>query len=104
MSIIKCQNSLCFFTPSLPSIEQSYAFIDVVSPPNSALTLVFVPAESALIPFDEWPHQRVALNDVNIHFRYAGKGPPILLIHGVPEHSVSFCLTTTAENTQKLRS
>ena len=43
---------------------------------------------AALIPFDSWEHQRVPLEDVNIHFRYAGKGPPLMLVHGVPQHSV----------------
>ena len=39
--------------------------------------------------FYDWPHQRVALANSSIHFRYAGSGPPVLLVHGVPEHSVS---------------
>ena len=41
-----------------------------------------------LIPFDDWNFQRVALKDVNLAFRYAGTGPPILLVHGYPQHSV----------------
>ena len=41
-----------------------------------------------LTPFDDWLYQRVALPDVNIYFRYAGNGPPILLVHGFPQHSV----------------
>lgn len=45
--------------------------------------------EAAIVPFDQWAHQRVALKDVNIHFRYSGTGPPILLVHGFPEHSVT---------------
>ena len=40
-------------------------------------------------PFDDWLYQRVALPDVNIYFRYAGTGPPVLLVHGFPQHSVS---------------
>lgn len=43
---------------------------------------------TALTPFDLWPHQRVALKDVSIHLRYAGSGPPVLLVHGNPQHSV----------------
>ena len=46
-------------------------------------------AQAQIIPFDDWEYQRVALKDVNIHFRYAGKGPPLLLVHGFPQHSVS---------------
>jgi hypothetical protein len=41
-----------------------------------------------LSDFRTWPHQRIALSDVSIHFRYYGNGPPLLLIHGYPEHSV----------------
>ena len=46
-------------------------------------------AATELIPFDDWLYQRVALPDVNIYFRYAGTGPPILLVHGYPQHSVT---------------
>lgn len=42
----------------------------------------------ALQPFDEWNHGRIQLKDVSIHFRYsAGGKPPLLLVHGFPEHS-----------------
>lgn len=41
--------------------------------------------------WDSWPHQRIQVNeDVSIHLRYYGTGPPILLIHGNPQHSVSY--------------
>ena len=50
------------------------------------ILLQFAAAE--LVPFDDWLYQRVALPDVNIYFRYAGTGPPILLVHGYPQHSV----------------
>ena len=42
-----------------------------------------------LTPFDDWLYQKVALPDVTIYFRYAGTGPPVLLVHGFPQHSVS---------------
>ncbi|KAK3385954.1 Alpha/Beta hydrolase protein [Podospora didyma] len=42
------------------------------------------------IPFGEWDHGRVALNDVSIHFRYAGSGPPLLLVHGNPQFSLTW--------------
>ena len=51
-----------------------------------ALVLPLVVAD--LIPFDSWDLQTVALPDVNIFFRYAGGGPPILLVHGYPQHSI----------------
>ena len=54
------------------------------------LLAVLLPlAATDLIPFDDWLYQRVALPDVNIYFRYAGTGPPILLVHGYPQHSVT---------------
>lgn len=43
-----------------------------------------------LIPFDSWEHGRVALQGVSIHFRYAGSGPPVLLVHGNPQHSLTW--------------
>lgn len=42
---------------------------------------VWMGAYAAIILFEDWEHQRVVLKDVNIHFRYAGKGPPLLLVH-----------------------
>lgn len=51
-------------------------------------SLPFVSADTA--PFTDWEHGRVQLSNVSIHFRYAGSGPPLLLVHGNPQHSVSF--------------
>ena len=45
-------------------------------------------ALSQIIPFDDWEHQKIVLDDVIIHFRYSGTGPPILFVHGFPQHSV----------------
>ena len=53
-------------------------------------------AATELIPFDDWLYQRVALPDANIYFRYAGTGPPILLVHGYPQHSVNVPPKTSA--------
>ncbi len=54
------------------------------------ITLAFISrAEAAISNFNDWPHLRVSLPDVSIHLRYYGAGPPLLLIHGYPEHSVS---------------
>ncbi|KAK5684822.1 hypothetical protein LTS10_002897 [Elasticomyces elasticus] len=49
----------------------------------------FLPAVAfALQPFDSWEHERIQLTDVSIHFRYSASGkPPLLLVHGFPEHS-----------------
>jgi len=45
-------------------------------------------AFSQLSNFDDWAHERVQLDDISIHFRYHGTGPPILLVHGFPQHSL----------------
>ena len=51
-------------------------------------TALLVSFSSALQPFDGWNHGRIQLKDVSIHFRYSASGkPPLLLIHGFPEHS-----------------
>jgi len=43
---------------------------------------------TAVQPFAEWSHGRIQLRDVSIHFRYSASGkPPLLLVHGFPEHS-----------------
>lgn len=57
---------------------------------TSVLTVALLPlilADTA--PFNDWDHGRVQLSNVSIHFRYAGSGPPLLLVHGNPQHSVS---------------
>lgn len=55
------------------------------------LTLLVLSSLSwALSDFNQWPHQRVALPDVSIHLRYFGNGPPLILLHGFPEHSVCY--------------
>jgi pimeloyl-ACP methyl ester carboxylesterase len=45
---------------------------------------------ASLTNFDDWDHGRVALQDVSIHFRYAGSGPPLLLVHGNPQFSLTW--------------
>jgi pimeloyl-ACP methyl ester carboxylesterase len=56
----------------------------------SSLLLSLTSVVHALIPFDEWAHQRIALQDVSIHLRYAGSGPPLLLVHGNPQYSLTW--------------
>lgn len=52
------------------------------------LLAVLYSLATALQPFDQWSHGRIQLQDVSIHFRYSASGkPPLLLIHGFPEHS-----------------
>ncbi|KAI1877022.1 uncharacterized protein JN550_001094 [Neoarthrinium moseri] len=45
---------------------------------------------ASLTSWDDWSHGRVALQDVSIHFRYAGSGPPLLLVHGNPQFSLTW--------------
>jgi hypothetical protein len=40
--------------------------------------------------FDDWEHERIQLDDVSIHLRYHGEGPPVLLVHGFPQHSLTW--------------
>lgn len=62
--------------------------------PSSLSSLVFFATVSSvahsLQDFDSWAHQRVALDDVSIHLRYAGSGPPLLLVHGNPQYSLTW--------------
>ena len=53
------------------------------------LVFVIPVIAAALTSFDDWAYQRVQLANVSIVCRYAGNGPPLLLVHGFPEHSVS---------------
>lgn len=46
-------------------------------------------ATADFVPFDDWLYHRVALPNVNIYFRYPGTGPPVLLVLGYAEHSIS---------------
>lgn len=55
-----------------------------------SLTAIVVQAAAALTKWEDWEHGRVTLQDVSIHFRYAGSGPPLLLVHGNPQHSLSW--------------
>ncbi|KPM37959.1 hypothetical protein AK830_g8597 [Neonectria ditissima] len=55
-----------------------------------ALAALAACASAAVSDFDSWEHGRVALEDVSIHYRYAGSGPPLLLVHGNPQHSLTW--------------
>ncbi|CAJ2501860.1 Uu.00g047130.m01.CDS01 [Anthostomella pinea] len=56
----------------------------------SIILTAFIAQAAALTNFDQWEHGRVALEDVSIHFRYAGSGPPLLLVHGNPQFSLTW--------------
>jgi pimeloyl-ACP methyl ester carboxylesterase len=52
--------------------------------------LALVPTTLGLSNFDDWAHERVQIpsEKISLHFRYHGTGPPILLVHGYPQHSL----------------
>jgi hypothetical protein len=54
----------------------------------TALLALLPLASTKELLFNEWDHGRVQLDGVSIHFRYAGTGPPLLLVHGNPQYSV----------------
>ena len=45
---------------------------------------------SQLSNFDDWAHERIQLDNHSLHFRYHGTGPPVLLVHGYPQHSLTW--------------
>ncbi|KAL7928421.1 putative hydrolase [Trichoderma chlorosporum] len=57
------------------------------------LTALLVGSTAATAPsWDEWAHGRVIVNSITMHYRYAGHGPPLLLVHGNPQHSITWHL------------
>ncbi len=38
--------------------------------------------------FDEFEQGRVTLAEIELHFRHGGSGPPLVLLHGWPQHSL----------------
>jgi pimeloyl-ACP methyl ester carboxylesterase len=38
--------------------------------------------------FDDFTHGRVAVNGISLHYRMGGKGKPVFLLHGWPQHSL----------------
>ena len=53
--------------------------------------LAVIASVLALQPFHTWGHERIQLQDVSIHFRYSEGGkPPLLLVHGSPQHSLTW--------------
>ncbi|KAI1334158.1 alpha/beta-hydrolase [Xylariaceae sp. FL0016] len=47
-------------------------------------------ATTKILPWEKWNHQRIMTKDVQIHVQWAGSGPPLFLIHGFPQHSLTF--------------
>jgi pimeloyl-ACP methyl ester carboxylesterase len=59
-----------------------------IQPILQIVVLALSSLATGLQPFNEWSHGRIQLQSVSIHFRYSNSGkPPLLLIHGFPEHS-----------------
>lgn len=59
---------------------------------SASLAAAFIAsAAAAAVPeWNQWAHGRVLVNNITMHYRWAGSGPPILLVHGNPQPSVSF--------------
>ncbi|KAM7192088.1 Alpha/Beta hydrolase protein [Rhypophila sp. PSN 637] len=62
----------------------------LLQPILALLLLLFPLPITALIPWESFSHGRVSLDEVSIHFRYAGSGPPLLLVHGNPQYSLTW--------------
>lgn len=46
---------------------------------------------AALQSWNTWGHERIQLPDTSLHFRYSASGkPPLLLVHGSPQHSLTW--------------
>jgi pimeloyl-ACP methyl ester carboxylesterase len=43
---------------------------------------------TARLRFENWSSGRVQVGDVAMFYRYAGNGPPVVLLHGWPQHSL----------------
>ncbi|KAI9705179.1 MAG: hypothetical protein M1820_005326 [Bogoriella megaspora] len=56
----------------------------------AVLCFLFHSAFAAIVPFDDWAHLRVDTGNNTVHARYAGNGPPLMLVHGFPEHSLTW--------------
>lgn len=56
----------------------------------TCVLLLLATIVASLTPWKDFEHGRVTLQDVSIHFRYSGSGPPLLLIHGNPQYSLTW--------------
>ncbi|KAI1858114.1 hypothetical protein JX265_010782 [Neoarthrinium moseri] len=54
------------------------------------ICLFFPFLAASLVAWNDFSHGRVALENVSIHFRYAGSGPALLLVHGNPQFSLTW--------------
>ncbi|KAL6901753.1 putative hydrolase [Trichoderma evansii] len=52
----------------------------------SFAVLLAKPAVATVPAWDQWAHGRVLVNNITLHYRYAGQGPPLVLLHGNPQH------------------
>ena len=41
-----------------------------------------------MIPFNQFSHRRAQVNGIQLHYRIAGAGSPLVLLHGWPQHSL----------------
>lgn len=52
-------------------------------------------------PWNEFESRRVTVGDVSMHIRVGGSGPPLVLLHGFPQHSLMW--HTIAPELSKIR-
>ncbi|KAM0445213.1 hypothetical protein ACHAO4_009918 [Trichoderma viride] len=59
----------------------------------SLATAFIASAAAAAVPeWDQWAHGRVLVNNITMHYRWAGSGPPMVLVHGNPQPSITWRL------------
>ncbi|PWW72425.1 putative hydrolase [Tuber magnatum] len=56
----------------------------------TALLFSFTATTAEVPPFDSWPSRRIKLPEVFIHLKHHGAGPPLVLLHGQPQHSLTW--------------
>ncbi|KAH6957294.1 Alpha/Beta hydrolase protein [Fusarium avenaceum] len=62
------------------------------------LVLLRIVADSTTSDFAKWQHGGVNVDGIRIHFRYAGNSPPLILIHGNPQHSMDTYTVIAPDN------
>jgi pimeloyl-ACP methyl ester carboxylesterase len=68
---------------------QKFGLVSTVSALAGVPDLASAAAGPAHLPFAPgWSYGRIQVGDVSLFYRHAGKGPPLILLHGWPQHSL----------------
>lgn len=62
--------------------------LSLTAPASFAQTAETAAAAVAIAPFEGWEIGRAQIGEVSIVYRKAGEGPPLVLVHGWPQHSL----------------